>query len=424
MRRRVWYLVMLASPLLGAHVRAQGTATGSARSSVGCGTLWVYPLTDGIVKIREVPDFRCGSVRVTATTRSWSSDGVLSEGATIEAAARAGERPLRLPLRLFVPPSEIVVFRQGRVSPMYASGMQRLELSAGDRRNETSAESFDAVRSHMWRLFVVPDDTIRASVLPPNRFTAPRTLRLMWTRDGRPDSVAVRYSIDGHRPGVPMNTSPPALNAAAQLRGVRIVTDPRTFPSAFFDGIVVIGFRSGISALARQLVLDRLEGTVIANRPRGSAEPDLVVRVGAAWRDSLLSTRSPRKLGNEVARFGILLADTEQVRSVVLAAHLADSTLINIHQPHECLDPADRRVHRRVASVVLADPSDEERAQLTTIVGGRWISHEGDRSRMELTGTRAEVARKLVEMTRLPQVSSAHLSQLLPIYGSSCRVSR
>jgi hypothetical protein len=221
-----------------------------------------------------------------------------------------------------------------------------------------------------------------------------------------------------------MNTSPPALNAAAQLRGVRIVTDPRLFPRAFFDGIVVIGFRSGLSALARQLVMDRLEGTVIASRPRGSAEPDLVVQVGAAWRDSLLSTRSPRKLGNEVARFGILLADTEQVRTVALAATLADSTLINIHQPYECLDPADRRVHRRAASVVLADPSDEERAQLTTIFGGRWISHEGDWSRMELTGTRDEVVRKLKEMTRLPQVGAASLSQLLPIYGPSCRVSR
>lgn len=424
MRRRVWYLVMLASPLLGAHVRAQGTATGSARSSVGCGTLWVYPLTDGIVKIREVPDLRCGSVRVNATTRSWSSDGVLSEGATIEAAARAGERPLRLPLRLFVPPSEVVVFRQGRVSPMYASELQRLELIAGDRRNETSAESFDPVRSYMWRLFVVPDDTIRASVLPPNRFTAPRTLRLMWTRDGRPDSVAVRYSIDGHRPGVPMNTSPPAFSAASQLRGARMVSDPRLFPRPFFEGIAVVGFRPNVSGLARQLVMDRLEGTVIASRPRGSAEPDLVVRVGAAWRDSLLSKQSPRKLGNEVARFGILLADTERVGTVNAAAKLADSTLIEIHEPHECLDPADRLVHRRVARVMLAEASDEERAQLTTIFGGRWISHEGNRSRMELTGTRDEVARKLSEMTRLPQVSTAHLSQVLPIQGPACRVSR
>jgi hypothetical protein len=205
------------------------------------------------------------------------------------------------------------------------------------------------------------------------------------------------------------------LDIASQLASAPVIRDARLFPRPFFGGIAVVGFAPQASPLLKQLVLDRLQGEVVAVRPRGNATPDYIVRVGSAWRDSLLQITPQRRLEREVARFGYLLVPGGKPLDPAPLPVAVDTSLIRVHEAKD--QPDDRLVHRRLVLIHLANATPAERDEVAAVANGRWRRSSSGRifEEFELTGTRSDVNRTLAFLHRLPQVDFAVLNIAFPL---------
>jgi len=409
-------LVLAASP--HATARAQTALPTGYVDLIACGAFWLFPQADLSVRIRRDKDGKCGNAELSVTVVAASSSG-----ASLSVRARSPHEALRLPLRLFIDLDSIVMYRSARKD---SPGFARLHqlVSAGDAANQSSLEVLDNWNIHMWRLSDAPSDTMRIAELAPDSTTLARTISVSFGAAAqRPDSIRVPFTLSGQRPAPERLADRAALRADADLRDIPLVRDTTLFPLPFYDGIVVVRMDRRAGPLTRQLVLDRLQGRLLAERPGVGSEPDLIIQVGPAWRDSLKQKDPQRKLSREVVRFGYLLRDQDQA-SLVPMKTPRDTTVIDAHYDGSCRVRADRESHRRLALVLLRDASAQERQQLANLFGAQWRSAEGDTTssyqRLEMVGTRNEVNRQLAFMLRLPQVSSAHLNNYIGFSGPVC----
>jgi hypothetical protein len=383
---------------------------------VACGSIWVYPVAGQATHVRVARETRCGPFELTATgpardetapTRPWDGRIVL------DVAVRSVGREVRLPVHLFIDPDSIELFGPTIATPHGPGTRVWLASANGDGGDSRLGGGIDLTRHRRWSLFRNPQDTVEGGVLRSDSSTEPRTVRLSLPYPSvEIDSVRLPFRIEGHQPAPPILTSPPLLDPAIHLRGVPLVHNLHLFPRPFYDGIVVLQFASWVDHLDRQLVLDRLGGTVIAYRPATGPEPDLIVRVGAAWRDSLQQVSILRKLEGATVRFGYLLRESDT--ATVTPRIPVDNRVIDDHNPStlNCNDAADHEVHRRLAMVSLSGASAAERDAAAALVAGRWVKDpEFPRhDRLEMTGTRSQVDTQLVFLLRLPQVSAADLN--------------
>lgn len=366
---------------------------------LACGSLWIYPRHTPANVIRVVEDDRCGHLLVSAALNRPQAGVQLN----VDIVVGAVTDTLRLPLRIFIDPDSTVSFK-GDTTRLGRDHGVGFGLWNDEFGNYDLFEVFDSYRHHMWRLFRESLDTIQGALLYPGQATAPRTINLTLAPDKLSDSVRIPFRIQGYRPAAPISVAPPILNRASQLGNLPIVDDPRLLPHQFYEGIVVVGFSPRASPLARQLIMDRLEGTVIAYAPRSGPEPDFLVRVGPNWRDSLLQVSPVRKLDRSVRRFGVLLVTPGPSMRPSRPGGLPQATATAVKDP--CSNKEDRLTRRRLAYVGLAGATPTERAEVAALIHGRWLTRrKGERwDRLELTGTVGEVRSQLDMILRLPQV--------------------
>ena len=221
-------------------------------------------------------------------------------------AARSDRDVVRLPMRLLVAPESIATFsasgvsRPGRYQDRFAGLFDgyRLETSSFGNAFKTDVQT--------WLLIQSPSDTVTGGRSQPGTFA---TTRPVWVNPGvmGKDSARVPFWIQGLPPSPEISADLPEFDPAIHLKGVPLVRDERLFPRAFYDGMLVVGFVPRTSRLQQQLTLDRLGATVIAKRPGWRGGTDYIVRLGAAWRDSVKQTRLRRL--DDAARFGYLIAE-------------------------------------------------------------------------------------------------------------------
>jgi hypothetical protein len=422
MRRSV-ELVLLAVGLLASApttaARAQSVLPTAYSDQAACGGFWLVPQIDSTVLLHRSRNGPCDRADFITQVTSSAANVV-----SISVRARATREALRLPLRLFIDLDSIVAVRRGVTG---SPGVGRIsQLVDGDDGSWLSSlDIHDGWRTAMWRLSDARPDTARVTVLAPDSVTLSRTINLrIPSGDQRPDSLFVHFRLQGLRAAPTPPAQPPVLAADSLLRGVPLVRDTTLFPLPFYDGIVVLRFDRRTGALSRQQVMDRLQGRVIAARPSGGSEPDLIVQVGPAWRDSLKQKDPQRKLSREVRRFGYLLRDQDSVYAIP-AKTPVDATVIEAEWPANCHLRADGEVHRRLAMVYLNDATVNERQQIERLFGAHWRVREDNSlppifESLEMIGTRDEVNRQIGFMVRLPQVDFAMLDEYFGLSGPVC----
>ena len=417
MRQGLLFAVALlsAAPHHGAH--AQVALPAGYGGLIACGGFWLVAQPDSTVRVRHAENGKCGRAEVRVTVASVESDSVM-----LSVRARSPREALRLPLRFIIDAESVVVYRHGTKEPAYFARLRQW-VRGGDVPNQSSLEVLDGWRMRMWRLSDSPPDSTRVVVLAPGELTFARTISLtIGAADERADSLFVPFLLQGQHPAPLIPSRPPLFDPSIHLRDVPIVTDSALFPTPFYDGIAVIRFGQRAGTLTRQLVMDRLQGRVLAVRPGPAGEPDFIVQVGAAWRDSLKQRAPLRRLSREVRRFGYLLR-AEDSAFVLPVRTPVDTTVVDLHYDEECQLPADRESRRRLA-MIFTDATPEERQAIARFFGARWRNDLGDSTnfftRLEMVGTRDEVQRQLGFMRRLPETDGGILNGYWSQSGRVC----
>lgn len=413
--------LLLAVALLsvGPHhaARAQVALPAGYGGLIACGGFWLVVQSDSTVRVRHAESGRCGRAEVRVTVVSVKSDSV-----SLSVRARSPRETLRLPLRFIIDAESVAVYRHGTKEPAYFARLRQW-VRGGDVPNQSSLEVLDGWRMRMWRLSDSPPDSTRVVVLGRGELTFARTINLtIGAADERADSLFVPFLLQGQQPAQLIPSNPPRFDPSIHLRDIPVVMDSALFPTPFYDGIVVIRFGQRAGPLTRQLVMDRLQGRVLAARPGSAAEPDFIVQVGAAWRDSLKQRAQLRRLSREVRRFGYLLR-AEDSAFVLRVGTPVDTAVVDLHYSEECQLPADRESRRRLA-MIFTDATPEERQAIARFFGARWRNDPGDStnvfSRLEMIGTREEVQRQLGFMRRLPETDGGLLNGYMRQSGPVC----
>lgn len=417
MRQRLLLAVALLSAAQHYVAHAQVALPAGYGGLIACGGFWLVAQSDSTVRVRHADNGKCGRAEVRVTVASVASDSV-----SLSVRARSPRETLRLPLRFIIDAESVVVYRHGTKEPAYFARLRQW-VRGGDVPNQSSLEVLDGWRMRMWRLSDAPPDSTRVVALAPGELTFARTISLtIGAAEERADSLFVPFLLQGQRPAPLIPSRPPLFDPSIHLRGVPVVSDSALFPTPFYDGIVVIRFGQRAGPLTRQLVMDRLQGRVLAARPGSAGEPDFIVQVGAAWRDSLKQRAPLRRLSREVRRFGYLLR-AEDSAFVLAVRTPVDSTVVDLHYDEECQLPADRESRRRLA-MIFTDATPEERQAIARFFGARWRYDLGDSTnffkRLEMVGTRHEVQTQLGFMRRLPETDGGLLNGYWSQSGRVC----
>jgi hypothetical protein len=335
-------------------------------------------------------------------------------GTAVDLTVTSHRSPLRLPLRALLDHDSVQSFAGDSIVRPASGGMSLALYQASNfdklEGYEAALGVWDTYRTPFWNLVRTPGDSVAGGIIRRGETTAPRGIFFSTTLAAPFDSLRFEVRIQGTPPAAAIPATIPVLDIPRHLASSGVVRDTAVFPRPFYDGIVVLGFYAYATPLVRQLVFDRLGGEVIAQRLRGDSAPDLIVRVGVAWRDSL--NRGMGKLSSQISRFGILpvpgaaplvaAREPRPVNGKVMEHHLMEG------------EPSDTLVHRRMVLVLLAGASRSEREEIAAIARGRWIRREeGFMAFLELVGTRRDVERRLNFIKRLPQVDGGILNYVL-----------
>lgn len=369
-------------------------------SSSGCGSIWLTKVAADSFAVAVRPNEGCGGLHLVSAT--WRRPD------TIELAIRNDGPPVRLPILLFIPRFELRQYHgdsvtSGRTLPTWFEEPDRPSGFLLDWKRNDEAR---------WRFVRSARDTIVPRTLRTGESTSARSLQFRSRL--RIDSLHIPYRIKAYQPAppVPLVANGPPRPAP---RDSDWIDDPGVFPLPVLRNIIVVGFRPGVPRITRQLVMDRLQGTVVGGRRHSSGIQDYFVHLGPAWQDSMFRSGAPlRKLGDGViARFGYYTSSTRQSR--VVPDLTSDSVLV----PPPCRPPADG-LHWRRVFLVLVSPTPAESAQVLALTAGRWagsFEDDPDDSQLDIPGTRADAERLFEVLSGLPQVSygTEYISCAMPM---------
>lgn len=406
-------------PPSGVDSRLVSAPDPTYRDIRGCGVIHIGLWNPDTMYTRVENDSRCGSIRLTLPAPITSTQRFSEEGEqygeiriTFQVAVSNQGDPQPLPLRLFIDTDSVSSFAWDTAHTGRLRGRVGFaEWGSGDHGSYELSESFDTQRHLMWRLIRTPGDTVHGGVLKRHDTTVVRTVGFT-IRSVRTDSIRIPFRVQGIMPGAELPLRVALLDRVVHLSGHRVVRNPRILTLPFYEGVAVLRWREGASPLARRLALGRLGGSVVAVLPGNSPERDYIVTLGPAWRDSIMQSSGVRRLGGQIARFGLLTASDTPFVAARMPGALRDTTLIDAHGSCDGSDAAQyREVRRRLAIVKLDNPTPLERERVAGVANGQWHS-AGDRfgDRLEITGTFDAVQAKLDMLYRLPEVLSAGLN--------------